>query len=177
MVLSDKTLRLIKPVDPFVEQEVWIQDCHLNHTPIRMTYGLGPCGYDIRIDEGCFVGSCEGDYSSHCPAEEKRIYCTLKCGMTIASSMEKFNMPNDVMGVVHDKSSWARRGLSVFNTVIEPGWRGFLTLELKNMSDRMIYIPRGAPIAQVVFHRLDQECEKPYNGKYQDQERGPQNAR
>ena len=65
----------------------------------------------------------------------------------------------------------------MFNTVIEPGWRGFLTLELRNMSNKKIFIPNGCPIAQVVFHRLDQECEKPYSGKYQDQERGPQGAR
>lgn len=174
-VLSDKTLRLIRPVEPFVEQDIFefhlrkkIPSCYEgsdvlvtnNSTTekVSMTYGLSSCGYDIRIDQDITLDSLHGMYF-------------------LASSMDWFRMPNDVMGVVHDKSSWARRGLSVFNTVIEPGWRGFLTLELKNMSDRMIYIPRGAPIAQVVFHRLDQECEKPYNGKYQDQERGPQNAR
>ena len=34
------------------------------------------------------------------------------------------------MGIVHDKSTWARRGLVVQNTVIEPGWHGYLTIEV-----------------------------------------------
>jgi dCTP deaminase len=176
-VLSDKTLRLIKPVEPFVEQEVFefplrlSLDAHhfpkmhedTGHYPpttenVSMTYGLSQCGYDIRIDQDITLGCGHGMFH-------------------LASSFEEFNMPNDVMGVVHDKSSWARRGLSVKNTVIEPGWRGFLTLELFSGAPNLLHIKRGCPIAQVVFHKLDQECEKPYNGKYQDQERGPQVAR
>ena len=42
------------------------------------------------------------------------------------SSIEFFNMPKYLVGIVHDKSSLARQGLSVFNTVIEPGWKGYL---------------------------------------------------
>lgn len=177
-VLSDKTLRLIKPVEPFVEQEVF--EFHLRQPipsggwkkynegcdivpksyteKVSMTYGLSQCGYDIRIDQDITLGHGHGMFH-------------------LASSFEEFNMPNDVMGVVHDKSSWARRGLSVKNTIIEPGWRGFLTLELTSDAPNILNIKKGCPIAQVVFHRLDQECEKPYNGKYQDQERGPQVAR
>lgn len=157
-VLSDKTLRLIKPLEPFVEQDIFFLD-----NKKSMSFGLSQCGYDIRIDQMICLGPSGLSDTG--------------ISMRLASSLEKFNIPNDVMGVVYDKSSWARRGLSVFCTVIEPGWRGFLTLELKNMSNDPIVIPEGCPIAQVVFHRLDQECEKPYNGKYQDQQRGPQNAR
>lgn len=86
-------------------------------------------------------------------------------------------MPTDVIGVVHDKSSWARRGLAVQNTVIEPGWRGFLTLELTNHGTRKLHIPKGCPIAQIVFHRLDEPAARPYDGRYQDQPPGPQPAR
>ena len=78
-----------------------------------MTYGLGPAGYDVRI------------------AEDVRL---IPLGFSLASTVEKFIMPNDVIAFVHDKSTWARKGLSLFNTVIEPGWEGYLTLELMNNS-------------------------------------------
>jgi len=121
-----------------------------------MTYGLGPAGYDVRIAETLVL----------LPGE-----------FMLASTIERFDMPNDILAVVHDKSSWARRGLTVQNTIIEPGWRGFLTLELTNHSDSVIYIDGGSPIAQIIFHRLEEPTEIPYQGRYQDQEAGPQPAR
>lgn len=120
------------------------------------TYGLGPAGYDIRIAEDIHLR--RGEFK-------------------LASALEHLDMPNDVLAYVKDKSTYARRGLSLFNTVIEPGWRGFLTLELKNQGDNEFVIQRGSPIAQIVFHRLDGPTEQPYRGKYQDQEAGPQPAR
>lgn len=86
-------------------------------------------------------------------------------------------MPNNLLGKVCDKSSWARRGLVVQNTVIEPGWHGYLTLELSNIGDEVISITRGTPIAQIVFHLLLEDTEQPYSGRYQNQDPGPQQAR
>lgn len=118
---------------------------------LGMTFGLGPAGYDVRIAESV----------------------TLRPGDAIlASTMEHFSMPSDVLGQVVDKSTWARQFLAVQNTVIEPGWRGFLTLELTNHggpSGRTLRIERGTPIAQIVLFRLDEPTEAPYSGKYQDQ--------
>src|SRR5580704_10279430 len=94
----------------------------------------------------------------------------------IASTIEHFDMPNDVMAIVHDKSTWARRGVAVQNTVIEPGWRGWLTLEITMHAWRLLRIRSGTPIAQIVFHRLEAPTERSYQGKYQDQRRGPQPA-
>jgi len=78
-----------------------------------------------------------------------------------------------VIGFVHDKSTWARLGIAVQNTVIEPGWEGYLTLEITNHSRDRVTILRGSGIAQVIFQFLDLPSEKPYDGKYQDQARGP----
>lgn len=146
MIASAQTLRILKPVSPFVEREV----CN------GLTYGLGPAGYDIRAAESFYL--TPGTF-------------------VLGSSMEEFFMPNNLLGVVHDKSTWARRGLCVQNTVIEPGWRGFLTLEYTNHGTAEIYIKVGDPIAQIVFHILDVPTDSPYEGKYQDQEAGPQVAR
>lgn len=121
-----------------------------------MTYGLGPAGYDVRIAET--IDLEPGTFM-------------------LASTIERFTMPDDLMAIVHDKSTWARRGLTVQNTVIEPGWRGYLTLELALHGQSGLWINRGDPIAQIVFHRLEAPTDSPYGGKYQDQEAGPQPAR
>ena len=98
-----------------------------------VSYGLGEAGYDIRIKQGVALN----------PVSR----------FILASTVEYFNMPKNLVAVVHDKSTWARQGLSVFNTVIEPGWRGYLTLELVYHGSEELYIPQGAGIAQVLFHR------------------------
>lgn len=120
-----------------------------------LSYGLGPGGYDIRVAEGFTMW----------PGRFK-----------LASSVERFNMPDDVTGMVCDKSTWIRRGLSVHNTVIEPGWSGYLTLELKMVGFHWVEVQPGSPIAQVLFMRLDEPTQAPYKGKYQDQPAGPQKA-
>lgn len=117
-----------------------------------MTYGLGPAGYDVRIAESFILW----------PKQFK-----------LASTVEWFCIPDDLTFKVEDKSTWARRGLSLFNTTGEPGWFGHLTLELINHSWWPIRIRAGMPIAQIVFHKLDEPTEMPYSGKYQGQIAGP----
>lgn len=121
-----------------------------------MTYGLSTCGYDIRIAENILMPPL---------------------GFKLASSIERFKMPPDVCGWVMDKSTWARQGICVQNTIIEPGWEGWLTLEITNHKWWFKKIIAGMPIAQIVFIKLDEAAERPYAGKYQNQERGAQPAR
>lgn len=133
-----------------------LEPCAERGTVGGMSFGLSQCGYDLRVDQDMLV---------------------LPGAFQLVSTMERFTMPSDVVGIVHDKSSLARRGLAVQNTVVEPGWRGYLTLELTNHWVEKILLKRGMPVAQVIFHLLDEPTEQPYSGKYQDQERGPQAAR
>jgi len=121
-----------------------------------LSYGLGPAGYDIRIAENLILPSKS---------------------FSLASSVEYLNIPSYLQGILHDKSTWARRGLSVYNTVFDPGFRGYATLELVNHSKIDIEFQRGVAIAQMVFEMLDESTETPYEGKYQDQQAGPQEAR
>lgn len=127
-----------------------------------MTYGLGPAGYDVRIE---FDADGQIDSVELPPGK-----------FMTASTIECFNMPTDIIGFVYDKSTWARKGLSLFNTVIEPGWCGYLTLELSNQGHDAIVFRRGMPIAQVIFQFTDEETDQPYEGKYQNQRRGPVRA-
>ena len=140
-------------IDPFQEQGI----------DFGMTFGLGPCGYDVRVE-----------FDSEGKVDEQ----VVMPGMFIlASTVERFKMPGDLVGIVHDKSSWARRGIAVQNTVIEPGWQGWLTLEISNHSVHSVSLKRGMPIAQIMFHRLDEPTVMPYKGKYDQQARGPQKPR
>jgi dCTP deaminase len=117
-----------------------------------MTYGCSEAGYDIRIkQEICF----KNDKFQNM----QKFY--------LASAIEEFQMPPNLVGRVCDKSSWARKGLSVFNTVIEPGWKGFLTLELVYHGNTELIIPAGAPIAQILFEEIANPAH--YAGRYQNQ--------
>ena len=148
------------------------------HRPTGTSYGLSMCGYDVRLDQDV----------------------TIYPGFTVlCSTLEKFHMPRDLVAIVHDKSTWARLGLQVQNTVAEPGWCGYLTLELtyaplispsdpwwkilwkRQLLASGLYPPMvlraGTPIAQVLFHLTDKMTQGYGGGKYQNQERGPQEAR
>ena len=146
-VASAQTLQRLKPLEPFVERSTFE----------GMTFGLSSAGYDVRIAESFSLGpGC----------------------FKLASTQEKFFMPKNLIGIVHDKSTWARRGLAVQNTVIEPNWSGYLTLELTNHHNSdILTFKSGMPIAQIIFHLLDEDTSLPYDGKYQNQEAGPQSAR
>lgn len=151
MILSAQSIETRDIIDPF-HKRTQIGDGTL-------TFGVGPCSYDVRVefDDKGLIGM-------------KKL---LPGDFILASTIEHFEMPDDVMGVAHDKSSWARRGIAVQNTLIDPGWYGYLTLEITNHGSVPVMLRRGDPIAQIVFHQLDQTTDIPYDGKYQAQRRGP----
>lgn len=120
-----------------------------------VSFGLTEAGYDIRV--------------------KQKIVLSHKKRFMIASAIEKFNMPPTLVGVVHDKSTWARKGLSVFNTVIEPGWKGYLTLELVYHGYEELIIEPGSGIAQILFSEIQNSSA--YRGKYQNQEDKPVEGR
>lgn len=144
MILSGTTIRALAFIKPFSERTL----------RSGMSYGLGPAGYDVRVEQP--IALAPGEF---------RIYSTI----------EHIDMPNDLLGIVHDKSTLIRLGVALQNSVIEPGWRGHLTVEVSNHGRRFFELPPGSPIAQIVFHRTDQPCEE-YSGKYQDQEAAPVEA-
>lgn len=129
------------------------------------SFGLSSAGYDIRVDKFKYYTSL-------------RTEITMRNGdFILASSIERIKMPDDLIAIVHDKSSWAREGLAIQNTVLEPGWEGYITLELSyHRPLGEIELKYGDPIAQLVFHKLDQPTIYPYKGKYQNQENFPVEA-
>lgn len=166
-VLSYQSIRRADIFRPFEER---------TQHETGLTYGCGAASYDIRLAEEVIL-----------PLDR----------MVLASTLEKFDMPNNVCGRVHDKSSLVRIGVQVQNTFIDPGWRGYLTLELSydlldlnvggiralalhhslamsNLQHSPLRLPSGLPIAQIVLETTDEVTERPYEGVYQDQAAGPQ---
>lgn len=158
MILSAQSIeaRCQESLRPEREPMVWPFTTRRVHEESGMSYGLSSCGYDATIDD---------------------LYILEPGAFLLAATLEKFHIPTHICAVVHDKSSWARRGLTVQNTVFEPGWFGYATLELTNHGKEILFISKGTPICQVMFHMLDAPTSQPYQGKYQDQEAGPQQAR
>lgn len=134
-----------------------VSPCREQRTAHGMTYGLGPASYDVRIAEDVLLWPK---------------------GCALASTIERVEIPNDIQIELWDKSTWARRFVSAsFHTLADPGFRGWITLEINNHSWRFVRIKAGMPIAKFVFKRLEEPTDRPYDGKYQDQGPGPQPAR
>ena len=132
-----------------------------------VSHGLSEAGYDIRIKQE--VEFHPGNSIQPAGVWVNGVYSPGR--FTIASAIEEFDMPPNLAGVVHDKSTWARLGLSMFNTVIEPGFKGGLTLELVYHGRTPLHIQAGAGIAQVIFYRTTAGAS--YDGKYQGQSTDP----
>lgn len=147
-VINRQALLAAKPLSPMAPAKM--------SGPGGVSYGLAEAGYDIRIAQSVTLHPFRR--------------------FTLASTVERFDMPTDLVAIVHDKSTWVRQKLSVFNTVIEPGWRGWLTLELCYHGWGVLHIPAGSGIAQAIFHELAEPGDYG-RGKYQDQEDRPVAAR
>lgn len=145
------------------------------------SYGLAEIGYDIRLKQRIEFTPKNGWTPRGKDGIQGIWSDTLKVGedvlsgnFCIASSIEEFEMPTNLVGIVHDKSTNIREGIQVFNTVIEPGWKGFLTIEIAFHGNKPIVLEAGTPIAQVIFHEVLEPVA--YTGKYQGQEDKPVEA-
>jgi dCTP deaminase len=101
----------------------------------------------------------------------------------LGSTLERVRLPDDMVARLEGKSSLGRLGLLIHSTAgyVDPGWDGFLTLELSNVANLPITIYPGMKIGQISFFRLSTEAERPYgsketHSKYQGQ-RGPTASR
>lgn len=94
----------------------------------------------------------------------------------LLSLYERLQLPIHVQGEIKDKSSMARKFIALQNTVLEPGWYGYPTIELTHHGKEPIVLAHLMPICQVKFTLLDFPTKLPYNGKYQDQPARPVDA-
>ncbi len=144
-----------------------------------LSYGPSSFGYDIRLGDHIVMYSGPEDEvwdptiisSKVIPSEFFPLidgYVLHPGEFVLGTSRETFHMPGDISGVVRDKSTLARMGLAVQNTVLEPGWYGELTIEVNNHGPNKIFLTAGMPIAQVQFFRGNHPKHS-YDGRYNGQ--------
>ncbi len=145
-----------------------------------ISYGVSSYGYDMRVaphfriftnvnsaivdpkqfDERSFV-EYEGDVCLIPPNS-----------FALATSVEYFRIPRNVLTICVGKSTYARCGIITNVTPFEPEWEGHVTLEISNTTPLPAKIYAGEGISQVLFFESDEPCEVSYadkQGKYQKQ--------
>jgi dCTP deaminase len=158
-------------IEPFVEGQV---------RQGVISYGLSSYGYDMRVaDEFKVFTNVYGavvDPKSFSPqsfVDMKTEVCIIPPNsFALARSVEYFRVPRQVLCICLGKSTYARTGLIVNITPFEPGWEGYVTLEISNTTPLPAKVYANEGIAQVLFLEADEECEVSYadrKGKYQGQ--------
>lgn len=139
---------------------------------------IQPASLDLRLGD-YFIRHPDGSHF-HCPEGKSYPLSTGEC--VLASTVERFDIPNNVVARVEGKSSLARVFLTIHSAgFIDPGFKGDITLEIKNDGMIPIRLHPGMLIAQVSFQTLDAPAERPYgheelNSHYQGQA-GPRKSR
>lgn len=147
MVINGQSLFQLSPIAGMIDYK---SKAH------GVSYGLDESGYDIRL--------------------KQRIVLHPFKRFALGSSVEKFTMPTNLVGLPCNKSTWARRGLDAsMTTKIEPGWHGYLTIEMFYTGWKPLVIEAGSGILSIVFHEISDNMA--YAGKYQNQPDKPIAAR
>jgi dCTP deaminase len=116
-------------------------------------------------------------YENHFFMVDSGYYSVIPGECILATTLERVEIPDNMVARVEGKSSFGRRFLQIHSTAgfIDPGFHGQITLELTNLSKTTVCVEVGQPIAQISFEWLDRAVERPYgsdglNSHYQDQE-------
>ncbi|GAB5047315.1 dCTP deaminase [Thermodesulfovibrio sp. TK110] len=146
-----------------------------------ISFGVSSYGYDMRVaDEFKIftnINSTVVDPKNFDPksfVEFKGPVCIIPPNsFALARSVEYFRIPRDVLVICIGKSTYARCGIIVNVTPLEPMWEGFLTIEISNTTPLPAKIYANEGIAQLIFLKAEEECEVSYadrKGKYQAQQ-------
>ncbi len=180
-ILSDRLIReyasMHEMISPFEPEQV-----KMNPTTGEkvISYGVSSYGYDARCSykfkiftniHSTVVDPKRFDDHAFVKFEGKE--CVIPPNsFALASTVERFKIPRNVLVTCLGKSTYARCGIIVNVTPLEPEWEGYVTLEFSNTSPLPARIYAGEGAAQFIFHRADEDCEVSYKdrgGKYQGQ--------
>ena len=173
-ILSDKWIKkkaLDGMIAPFEEKQI---------REGKISYGLSSFGYDARVSNEfkifTNVNSEIVDPKNFKPSNfvtKNTSECIIPPNsFVLASTVEYFKIPKDVLVICLGKSTYARCGIIVNVTPFEPEWEGHVTLEISNTTPLPAKIYSNEGLCQVLFFESDEMCEKSYldkNGKYQNQ--------
>lgn len=179
-----------------VKSDRWIRDMAENHGLIEpfeaqqvrtlgdnkvISFGTSSYGYDIRcapefkvftninstiVDPKAFDSASFVDISGD-------VCVVPPNSFALARTVEYFRIPRDILTICLGKSTYARCGIIVNVTPLEPEWQGHVTLEFSNTTPLPARIYANEGVAQVIFLQSDEACEVSYAdraGKYQGQQ-------
>ncbi len=189
-VLCDTQIRELIGIEPFAEGE---------RRAGRISYGVSSYGYDVRVgtrfkiftptprgggmaivDPKAFSDDfmVEVDLERASPPQASSLKPQAQFviippnSFALCETVEEFDIPRDVLVLCVGKSTYARCGLIVNVTPLEPEWRGKVTLEISNTTPLPAKVYANEGIAQLVFLKADRVCAVSYadkKGKYQNQ--------
>lgn len=181
-VLADHQIEQLVKIVPFERAQ---------KRPGRISYGASSYGYDVRVgtkfkiftptpitgdiavvDPKSFSDEMmvEVDVASK-PADKQYVIIPPN-SFVLCETVEYIEIPRDVLAICVGKSTYARCGLIVNVTPLEPEWRGKVTLEISNTTPLPARVYANEGVAQLIFLKADQVCRTSYadkGGKYQDQ--------
>jgi dCTP deaminase len=158
-------------IEPFVDDQV---------RQGVISYGVSSYGYDVRVGEDFKVFTNVYNTVVDPKNFDPKSFVDIKADVCIippnsfalASTIEYFRIPRDILTVCLGKSTYARCGIIVNVTPFEPEWEGHVTIEISNTTPLPAKIYANEGIAQVLFFQSDEPCARSYKdkkGKYQAQ--------
>ena len=174
-VLSDKTIRKLAlekgMISPFEDKQV---------RGGKISYGLSSFGYDARVSEEFKIFTNVNseivdpkDFKSTNFVTKNVPVCIIPPNsFALARTIERFKIPKNIMVICLGKSTYARCGIIVNVTPLEPGWEGHVTLEFSNTTPLPAKIYANEGVAQFIFLKGNETPEVTYadrNGKYMGQ--------
>lgn len=178
-----KTLGLQPLIEPFephlIRQEI---KGIIKPSPVRpvISYGLSSYGYDVRCaNEFKVFTNFNSSVVDPKNFKEESFFdfvgdvCVIPPNsFALARTVERLCIPRNILTLCIGKSTYARCGIIVNVTPLEPEWEGYVTLELSNTTPLPAKIYADEGIAQMLFFEADEVCEVSYkdrDGKYQNQ--------
>ncbi len=179
-IKSDRWIRQMSEqygmIEPFAPQQVR----HNAQGEKMISYGVSSYGYDVRCARefkvftnvhSAIVDPKQFDEKSFIDIESD--VCIIPPNsFALARTIEYFRIPRNVLTICLGKSTYARCGIIVNVTPLEPEWEGHVTLEFSNTTNLPARIYAGEGVAQMLFFESDEVCETSYKdrgGKYQGQ--------
>ncbi|HET7306876.1 MAG TPA: dCTP deaminase [Gammaproteobacteria bacterium] len=178
-IKSDKWIRRMaeehRMIEPFEAGQV-----RANEGGKIVSYGTSSYGYDVRCgDEFKIFTNINSavvdpkDFDANSFVDFKGPVCIIPPNsFALAGTVEYFRIPRNVLTVCLGKSTYARCGIIVNVTPLEPEWEGHVTLEFSNTTPLPARIYANEGVAQMLFFESDEVCETSYKdrgGKYQGQ--------
>lgn len=163
MILSDKTLTKMLEEKTLVIEPIEKEQIQPASIDIRL-------GNTFSVVEDTSTGIVNLENEIKYKTITSDSYILLPNQFVLATTMEYFELPDDLTAFVEGRSSLGRMGLFIQNAGwVDPGFKGEITLELYNTNRCAIELKSGRRVGQLVFAKMDETALNAYNGKYQGQ--------